>query len=327
MKKISVIYNEIEENILESETDTVDSAKWVKINLDKCGYESDLVGITTKTVSNINNLKCDLVFNLIEWTGENTKYAFEVIDILEKNKMFYTGSSKVGYGLTNDKKLMKQLFLQNNIPTPLFQIMESENDKLLNFNYPVIIKPAKEHCGVGVSQDSIATNEQETKTKVKNMIEEYKQPMIVEEFIEGREFHVTVLEEKNKPRVLPAAEVVFSDKENFKHILSYSGKWMENSWEWGLSSMKLAEIEDKLFQKIKVICETAYLKLDGRDYPRFDFRYDGKELYVLELNNNPGIDYALNSGIGISARAARLSEEGLVKHIVENAFWRWNTKK
>lgn len=324
MKKISILFNELQENVGESEKDTVDSSVWLKNVLDKIGYETELIGVKTNTLEKINRIKCDLVFYLIEWTGENTKYAFEAIDILEQNKIFYTGSGKVGYGLSCDKTLMKELFMKNKIPTPLFQILSSGDEELLKYKYPVIIKPALEHCGVGVTQDSVVNNDQELKNRVKKMISEFNQPMIAEEFIDGREFHVTVLEKNKKPWVLPPAEVVFSDVPNFRHILSYSGKWMKNSWEWSLSTMKLAEIDDSLFEKIKQICETAYVKFDGKDYPRFDFRYDGKDLYVLELNNNPGIDYALNSGIGISARAARLTEEGLVKHIVENALVRWN---
>jgi D-alanine-D-alanine ligase len=323
MKKITVLFNELEENTSESENDTVSSSVWLKKVLDKIGYETEMVGVKTDSLDKINNIRCDLVFYLIEWTGENAKFAFKALDMLKDNNLFYTGSGKVGYGLSCDKTLMKQLFKQNSIPTPLFQIMTSGDEEIINFNYPVIVKPAREHCGVGVTQDSVADNGEQLRNKVKQEITEYKQPMIVEEFIEGREFHVTVLEKNGRPWVLPPAEVVFDDAPNFKHLLSYSGKWINDSWEWALSSVKLAEIDSILFEKIKNICETAYEKFDGKDYPRFDIRYDGKQVYVLEINNNPGIDYALDSGIGVSARGARLSEEGLVKHIVENAWYRW----
>jgi D-alanine-D-alanine ligase len=325
MKKITILFNEVEENINESEKDTVDSALRLNNILKKNGYDTELLGIKINSLKKVNDIKCDLVFNLIEWTGINTKYALEIIDIMNSKKIFYTGSGKIGYGLSCDKTLMKQLFKQNNIPTPLFQIFTTGNEEISKFNYPVINKPTLEHCGVGVTQESVVNNEQELRVKVKDMIKTFKQPIVTEEFIDGREFHVTVLEKNKMPWMLPPAEVVFSEVKNFNHLLSYSGKWMENSWEWSLSTMKLADIDDQLVEKIKKVCEDAYVKFDGKDYPRFDIRYNGENFFVLEINNNPGIDYALNSGIGISARAARLSETEFVKHIVENAYLRWTT--
>ena len=123
--------------------------------------------------------------------------------------------------------------------------------------------------------------------------------------------------------MLPAAEVVFVKKHGWSPILSYEGKWNEKSDEYKLSSMQLAELDSRIEEEAREIAARCYERLGGRDYPRVDMRVRGDEVFVLEINNNPGIDYDIQSGIGVSARFVNLSWEDLLKHIVENAYGRF----
>ena len=152
----------------------------------------------------------------------------------------------------------------------------------------------------------------------------YNQPVIAEEFIDGRELQVTILEKNGRPWVLPAAEVVF-DKP--RAVLSYEMKWVEKSPEYSESHMEAADLSSKLKTQISKLAQKCYLKLGGRDYPRLDLRVRGGEIYVLEINNNPGLDWDLDSGMGVSARLAGFKTYGeLLTHIVENAYSRFVSK-
>ncbi len=327
LKKIAVIYNIVEEKSDAAEADTVVSAQWVKEVLDKLGYETELWGIGKNEVRKVAEITSDLIFNLIEWTGKETDYALAAIKIMDDRKIPYTGSDIFGYKLVNDKIDMKKKLVEEKIPTPVYQIFETGEEKIEALPYPVIVKPAKEHCGVGLDQMSVAENDEELKKLVSVKIRQFRQLVLAEQFIEGREFHVSILEKNGRPWVLPAAEVVFENHPGYRHVLTYVGKWVDKEEEYKYTSMRVAEISPEVKEMINSIATTAYIHLGGRDYPRLDMRYDGKNLWVLEINNNPGIDYDNDSGIGVSARAAKLTAPQLIDHIVRNCWWRFNNLK
>ncbi|MEK7064681.1 MAG: ATP-grasp domain-containing protein, partial [Patescibacteria group bacterium] len=220
----------------------------------------------------------------------------------------FTGSGSWGFLLSSDKVMMKREMVRNGIPTP-------------KLKFPAIVKPSLEHCGIGISQNSIARDEIEMRDKARELTEKYNQPVISEEFIEGRELQVTILEKNGRPWVLPVAEVVF-DKP--KLVLSYEMKWVEKSPEYNLARMEPAKLDQRLKIEIEKIAKKCYLKLGGRDYPRLDLRVRSEEIFVLEINNNPGLDWDLDSGMGISARLAGFKSYGeVLSHIVENAYSRF----
>jgi len=308
MKTICVLYNKPENINDESDLDTQNSAFKVAKQLADEGFVCEEVGIGLNEVDKVRNLVADLIFNLVEWTGNNIKQGTEVIKILEKRKIPFTGSGSRGFLLSSDKVWMKEEMVKNNIPTPGQQ-------------FPMIVKPAYEHCGIGITQKSIAKNEKDLRFMMHDLREKYNQPVIAEEFIEGRELHVTILEKNGRPWVLPPAEVVF---EKPGAVLSYEMKWNEKSPEYTQAHMEPAVLNSKLKTQISKLAQKCYLKLGGRDYPRLDMRIRGEEVFVLEINNNPGLDFDLDSGMGVSARLAGFTSYGkLLKHIVENAYSRF----
>jgi len=320
--KVIVLYN-LPQKGDASDLDTQKSAFGVVKGLKK-NYEVDVLGIKYNESEKIKNLETDFVFNLIEWAGNEYIYGMRVIEELEKTGLPYSGSNTWGFELTSNKEIMKKKMDENKIPTPKYQVLKTKDEVLrTDFTFPVILKPISEHCGIGIGQESVADTGEEILEKAKKMIEKYKQPVLAEEFIDGRELQVTILEKNGEPWVLPAAEVVFAKKIGWKPILSYEGKWEEKSDEYGLSKMQLAELKGEIRNDIEEIAKKCYVRLGGRDYPRVDMRLRDDEIFALEINNNPGIDYDIESGIGVSARAVNLSWEDLLKHIVENAYTRF----
>jgi D-alanine-D-alanine ligase len=267
-----------------------------------------------------------LVFNLIEWSGKELSVALKVLNILKNSGTPFTGSGPNGYEISSNKTLMKQAFEKFKIPSPNYVILKTGNEEIpSNLNYPAIMKPLMQHCGLGVSQDSLANTEDELRAKSKKLIREFDEPALVEEFIDGRELHVTVLEKDGQPWVLPPCEIVFSKEKGFIPVLSYAAKWEEDSIEYSKSWAQLAELENSILKKVTHIAKECFVNMDGHDYPRLDFRLRGDDLYLLEINNNPGIDFSDESGFGVSGKAAGFTYEEILTHIVENAYLRFNS--
>lgn len=327
MMKVTVLYNLPDKDnleIAESDEDTRKSAEEVCENIKVAGYGADLLGINYDEIEKIKLIKSDIVFNLVEWSGKHTEDGVKVIETLQAAMVPFTGSDGLGYRLSSDKLIMKKAFYQFGIPTPKWMMFETDFKGVIpQFRYPVIVKPALEHCGIGVTQKSLAQNEIELRTKALDCALKYQSSVLIEEYIGGRELHVTVLEKDGKPWVLPPGEVVFEKREGFWPILTYDAKWKEDGPEYELSEMVLAEMTDKLRRTVKKIASDTYIGLGGRDYPRLDMRVRGSEVFVLEINNNPGIDFDIQSGIGVSARAVGFDYPRLLKHIVDNAVKRF----
>ncbi|MDO8610284.1 MAG: hypothetical protein Q7R95_07075, partial [bacterium] len=107
--KVTVLYNLpgtcSTNEIAEADNDTQISAIGIFEELKRLGYQADILGISQKDINNLKNLKTDLVFNLIEWSGRELKDGIKVLKILEKANMKYTGSSAWGYALSCNKIL------------------------------------------------------------------------------------------------------------------------------------------------------------------------------------------------------------------------------
>lgn len=322
VKTITLLYSLAQNIAQEADTDTEKSALEIKEELSK-HYMVDLLGIFPDQLDQVAAIKTDAVFNLIEWVGVNLDAACRVIETLKKNNIPFTGSDTYGYRASSDKVLMKQLMKEHDIPTPDSMVFLTGDETIPDFSYPMIVKPGAQHCGIGVSQESLARDPEELRAKAQKLIMEFHEPIIAEEFIDGREFHVTILEKNGHPWVLPPAEVVFKKEEGFAPILSYDGKWTEDSEEYAKSSMVLPTLTPDEQLRFQKLAEKAYLKLGGADYSRLDTRVRGNNIYVLEINNNPGIDYSNESGFGLSGKTTGFSFDEILSHIVENAVYRF----
>jgi len=323
LKNITVVYN-LPETDLVADWDTVETAKTITNILTEASYEVEDLGIRKNQISVLGEVKTDLVFNLLEWGSKDWVYVIKALKLMENKGMCYTGSDSTGSRIGADKVLMKSIMSRRGIPTPKWQVFENAEGKMEPIPYPAIVKPVYEHCSIGVDQKSIVNNKTELRDRVGQMVEKYGQPVLVEEYIEGRELHVTVFEKRGRPWVLPAAEVVFEKAEGFVPVLSYSGKWQKETSEYSLSTARLAQLDDRLTERLKRIAQRCYRQLRGRDYTRLDVRIRGEQIWVLEMNHNPGLDFYEDGDVGVAARAAGFeSYAQVVKYLAENAYRRW----
>ena len=278
----------------------------------------------------LSNMKAkndiELIFNLADdGYNMNTQLEPQIPAIFDLLEIPYTGSNYLSLGNCLDKIKTKQLLLANKLPTANFQVFFqkiSKNDDL-NFNYPVIVKPSREDGSIGIKRDSVVENKRALIKKVNEIIENYKQPALVEDFIDGRELNVGILG-REELTILPISEIIFKLPSDEKNFISYGGKWLDKSIYYrGTIPECPAKIHKNLEDVLKSMAIKAYKIMDVKDYGRIDLRvsYDGNP-YILEVNPNP--DLSRDAGLARMARAKKMSYKDLISHIINSSLYNRN---
>jgi D-alanine-D-alanine ligase len=237
----------------------------------------------------------DIVFNLAEGNKGSAREAF-VPTLLEEFGIPYTGSDPATLVLCLDKQRTKEILSVYNIPCPAFKVFEEIpelTDKNINpLEFPLIVKPLWEGSSKGIKNSSLIINYKECQNEIARIIQTYKQPALVEEFIPGREFTLGILGNDDDAFVLPIVEINFTDlPAGAAPIYSYEAKWIWDVPEKPLDIFHCpAKLSIELEKKIKDTALRAYRALRCKDWCRIDLRLDkeGKP-YILELNPIPGI--------------------------------------
>ncbi len=271
-------------------------------------------------VSRLKREKVDLVFNLCNGIQGDARLS-QLPAVLEYAGIPYTGSSPLGHALAYNKIYSCRLFNEAGVPTPnfiyVFRIEDVEN---LDINYPVLLKPKDEGSSRGIHEDSLVFNKEQLIEKLKEDLKIYSPPIMITEFIEGREFTVGVLGNDANIEVLPILEVDFSNlPEHLNNIYSFEVKV-----HYGDKTLYHipARIKEETKKKIEKIAIKAYNVLEMRDYARVDIRLKDEIPYVLEINSLPGLMKG-HSDITKMAEAAGIGYDGLIMKIVKNAINRY----
>lgn len=324
---ITVLYSEPTRRALsgpyaDTEIDTVESAGEIVRALKKKGAKVTLIGVSEDHIGRISSVKADLIFNLIEWTGLDLPLADRAFAALEATGTPVTGATRANYLLTSDKITMKTALDDRQLPTARFQIFARGDEPVRSdFRYPVIVKPALEHCSIGLTHDAIVHSPKELTRRVGERIKTFSQSMIVEEFIQGREFQVTVLSTESGVLVLPPAEIVF-DGQNGEHLLTFDSRWDAETADYKSSHVALASLDETLETRIAAVSKDTFRALAMRDYARLDIRTRGADIFILEANSNPGLSDDDEYGMTVSYRAVGWDFADFVWEIVMSALRR-----
>jgi D-alanine-D-alanine ligase len=168
----------------------------------------------------------DVVFNLVEFFHDNPRLEGSVAGIFELYGIPYTGAGPFALGLCQRKGLTKQVLLANGVPTPRYRLLTHPLvPKRHGLHYPLIVKPSREDASMGLDKGSVVYDYQGLVDRVNMVFSSFKPPIIVEEFVEGRELHVSILG-NDPPVVLPIIEFDFSGlPPDHPTIISYAAKW------------------------------------------------------------------------------------------------------
>jgi D-alanine-D-alanine ligase len=265
----------------------------------------------------------DVVFNLVESFYDNADLEPAVAGFLDLYRIPYTGATPMALAICRRKGLMKQLLLANGVPTPRYhQLWKPKIAVRHGLHYPLIVKPAREDGSAGITGASVVHDRPQLLAQLERVFVEFGAPVLVEEFIEGREFHIAILG-NDLPVMLPPLEYDFSNlPPDTPTVISYAAKWDPLAEVFHrVDSQCPADIPKRLAKRIEEIALRAYRVAGCRDYARLDFRVSrDNHVHVLEVNPNPD----LTEGVSFmhSAEEAGHSFSRTLRLIVEMALGR-----
>lgn len=305
-----------------ADEDTEDSALEIAEALQSKNVDVLLVPVSEDTTHEISRVKADCLFTLIEWDGEDMPLFLHAMDLIEQSGIPFTGSKLGTMRRLSNKVKMKEALDAGGIPTPRWQLFRDGNELVRgDFVYPVIMKLALTHCSIGLTRNAVVDRPEDLTSQVKKHIATHHQPVYVEEFIDGREFQVTIIEEKDGLRVLPPAEIIFK-KGGKDSFLTFESRWNEEHPDYHLSSVKLADVSPYLKKRLEDVSLAAFRSLGFGDYARMDIRSRGEEPFILEANTNPGLGDSDDYGMTISYQAVGWRFSDFVWKIVESCMRR-----
>ncbi|MBM3308731.1 MAG: ATP-grasp domain-containing protein [Candidatus Altiarchaeales archaeon] len=279
--------------------------------------------INPEDLKKLLNNHFDIAFNLCDdgFFGKSylEPHVPALLDILG---IPHTGSDYFSLALCLDKYKTKQILSYHKIPTPQSQIFETGSEKLdKNLKFPLIVKPSREDASIGIHNDSVIRKKNKLKSKIFELLSKHKQPILVEEYIDGRELNVGILGNE-KPLVLPLSEIMFNLPADMNKICSYEAKWVvEHESYDGTKPNCPAKVSKKLDKRLVELALKSYKLMGCRDYGRVDFRVDcfGRP-FVLEVNPNP--DISQSAGLANMASKAGISYTQLIGKIINSAVER-----
>jgi len=222
-----------------------------------------------------------------------------------------------------DKALAKRFLSSYRIRTPKYAVVSDVSRMpLAGLSFPVIVKPNAEGSSKGISGVSVVCNNGELKEILTKNIGAYRQDMLVEEYIDGREFTVGILGNAEKMRIFPPMEIIFEDKDH--SIYSYEVK---RDFKKYIRYECPPDISEKLKKELEDTAAKIYGILGCRDCARIDFRLSGDgRLYFIEANPLPGLAPGY-SDFPMLAELSGVGYDELVQGILISALERYDSEK
>jgi len=298
----------------------------IEDSLRAAGYNPYILSVdyfSKDLVLALSRISPKFVFNLCEEINGDPELEMCVAGLLDIMAIPYTGSGPSALGLALNKYRVKQLLRAAGIPTARGYLHgPGQKPNLRAIRFPVLVKPVHEDASLGINKDSVCNDVTELDHQVAYIHEVYEQEALVEEFLDGREFNISILG-NGQVRTLAISEIDFSGMPDGEpRIVSYRAKWDEDSEAYrGTTPIVPAVIPKRYEKRLSELALRSYQCVGCRDYARVDMRTDRKgNIFVLEVNPNP--DLSPHAGFARAAEAAGLSYAEVVLEIAHLALKR-----
>lgn len=289
-KKVAVIFSDVKREYFDTdesfaaEEEVPINASRIAAILNKMDVDTILVPSDEDMIGKLTEFKPDVCLNLVDTVRGKDKTAAVIPGILDMLDLPYVGSGMFGINLGADKYLISQLLRNHGVSVPKCQFFYSSETAVdPELKYPLILKLNEIHGSVDMNQDSVVENVEQLKKKVAQLVADYNQPVMAEEFIDGAELTVAILQEEDLK--IFVAEKEFMDKSKKYLIADYDMKWSNNDWS-GLHFKPFINPSPALIEDIKKAAE--FSKLIG--YGRIDVRLNQQgQHFIIDINHNPYI--------------------------------------
>ncbi len=316
--KISVLFWEErgQENVKRDEVvDQVTGA------LAESGHKISLIGINDdlrELLDKLDDKRPDLIFNLCERFADCDDYEMNVTAILALLGQPFTGTGPAGMALRMDKVVTKKLLKFHDVPYPNYAVFDKNNIEFAGrMHFPFFVKPLQGDASLGIDDSSMVTEYSKLIERISFIQSQLKLPALVEEYVEGREFYVSILGNTDF-EVLPIMEMDFSNlPPAYPRIYGHEAKSEINSPQYkGVNAIVATDLHQDVKARIINAGREAAVALKVQDYARVDIRLttDGVPK-VVEVNANPYLERtsvlalaALQAGMGYSTFINRIAE-------------------
>jgi D-alanine-D-alanine ligase len=310
---------ESEAGVLEEVAAVADALKKLRF-----GYRIQSVGSVKEVIDILSCAPEHIIFNFVETVEGSAMKAAIVPSLCRALGKACTGCSTQSLMLTTDKWQSKAVLAAAGLPVARAFLVKRGQKAIPNFSGPYIVKPVASDGSEGIDDAAIIkTRGAALDRAILRVHTQFKQTAIVEEFVDGREFNITVLNKNGRAAVMPVAEIVFTCFPAHKpRIVGYEAKWKEGSFEFDNTLRAVpAKISKTMAKQMTVLAAQAAAAMGCTDYCRVDFRLDKKNRpFILEINANP--DLCPLDGVSAAVQASGIKYHQLIKLIVDNALAR-----
>lgn len=328
-KKILIYHTDVDkETATPDDLDVFEEVEFTSKYLQKLGYSVESLPFKLRISKNnaediprilqeISQISPSFIFNLVEVVDGKEFYNFMAPLIFEKAEIPYTGCTRTAFYRTRSKLDAKYILISNGIPTPFYL---SYN----NINHPKIASKIKDKKFLIKSSVDHASKGLESKLfqgieEIQSAFGSKGRTFFAEEYIEGREFNVSIIGNLKDGKVLPVAEMTFENWPNDKlKIVGYEAKWNDKTPEYNATkrTFSFSKTDAKLIRNIQKICKKCWDLFQLRGYARVDFRVSNEGVpYVLEINTNPCI--SPDAGFVAAANYANINNLEIFRRIIE----------
>jgi len=297
--------------------EVLDATSQVDKALCTAGFPTTLVQVTNSDLDTVlagyDPLEY-IVFNWCESLPGVDHSEWLVAEYLEQQGFTFTGAGSVTLASAYDKCHVKRLLDEAGILTPTWKLYD-KGCSISWRRFPAIIKPSREHCSAGIHGDSVVMTETSLKNRVRYVTKRFQHPALVEDFIDGRELHVSLWGNRDID-VLPPAEMKFpSFKDVHCRLCTYESKFVEESEQYNNIEIVLpAPLSECELREVEQVCRAAYVLVGCRDYARIDMRMKDGLFYILDVN--PNADICPDTSTIYAAELAGYTYGGFLKRLV-----------
>lgn len=331
--KVVVLYHESGEDATVEDRDVLVQRDAVAAALESLGHETTCVSCTLDLATvkqRLIALQPDVVFNLVESLGGTDRLMTLATMLLDSLHMPYTGTHTDAILATSNKLTAKQRLHEAGFPTPAwlctgadeivaFRSAKEAFVRGANDDNRWILKPVLEHASFGMDDEAVV-NADDTATlaaKLSDREQQIGRPLFAEQFIEGREFNLSLL----GGQVLPPAEIDFSSFPPDKpRIVNHQAKWDQDSFEYQQTprSFDFTATDGQLLGQVSDLALKCWALFDLSGYARVDFRVDSSgQPWILEINANPCL--SPDAGFAAAVAQAGFSYDDAIQRIIDDA--------